>query len=81
MRDALSALSACQEPYTEHSYQRHPAVEGLDVCANCGDDRQWVVCPECNGIPQMAGDGCGWDGTNYHTPPCERCGDRGEVLA
>lgn len=42
---------------------------------------EWIECPECAGIPQMAGDGGGWDGANYHTPPCERCGDRGEVRA
>lgn len=42
---------------------------------------EWIVCPECEGIPQMQGDGCGWDGTNYHTPPCGRCSDQGVVRA
>jgi hypothetical protein len=37
-------------------------------------------CPEEHREPLMQGDGHGWDGTSYHTPPCETCDDRCEVI-
>lgn len=44
-------------------------------------DSRWVECPTCHGVPQMQGDGHGYDdGGSYHTPPCETCGDRGEIV-
>lgn len=43
-------------------------------------ERDEVECPTCHGVPQMQGDGHGWDeGGSYHTPPCETCGDRGSI--
>jgi hypothetical protein len=37
-------------------------------------------CPEGHTEPVMQGDGHGWDGTSYHTPPCATCDDRCEVI-
>lgn len=37
-------------------------------------------CPEGHPEPLAQGDGSGWDGASYHTPPCETCGDHCEVL-
>lgn len=37
-------------------------------------------CPEGHTEPVMQGDGHGWDGTSMHTPPCETCDDRCEML-
>lgn len=41
----------------------------------------WQPCPEGHAEPLLQGDGYGWDGAAYHTPPCDVCGDRCEVIA
>lgn len=60
--------------------------EPQEITSGCGgplerESGEWTVCPDCGGVPQMAGDGSGWDGSSYHTPPCGTCDDRGKVLA
>lgn len=37
-------------------------------------------CPEGHEEPMQQGDGGGWDGNAYHTPPCEICGDYCEIV-
>lgn len=42
------------------------------------DVRKPPICPTCKGVPQIQGDGGGWDdGGTYHTPPCQDCDNTG----
>lgn len=64
--------------HTEEPCQRC-AGHGTVGVAQSGEDA--IECPECGGAGKATGDGSGWDGSHYHHPPCEVCGDRGEIPA